>query len=68
MARMDVMVPRKDEKTEKTYYDKIGSAWPTKNGGWSVRCSAWPVGDTLLLFPPLEKKGDAPPDDNDGPF
>lgn len=63
--RMDVVSPRKDPKTEKTYYDRIGIAFPTKNGGWSVRVSAWPVGDTLLLFPHKDKERD---DNEDAPF
>ena len=63
--RMDVVSPRKDAKTDKTYYDRIGVAFPTKNGGWSVRVSAWPVGDTLLLFPP-KPKDDAPRRDDHG--
>jgi hypothetical protein len=66
--RMDVVSPRKDPKSEKTYYDRIGAAWPTKNGGWSVRVSAWPVGDTLLLFPPKPREERKEDNGEDVPF
>jgi hypothetical protein len=38
------------EGRQPTYRD-IGAAWPTRNGGYSVRLDALPIGDTILLMP-----------------
>jgi len=68
MERMDVVMP-KPGKDGKSYFVRVGSAWPTKNGGWSLSLDALPtptLGDKgqletrLLLMPPLDKSGSGP--------
>jgi hypothetical protein len=47
-----VCVPRKDEKTGKTYWTNIGAAFPRDRGGMSVMLDALPIGRELIIFPP----------------
>lgn len=47
-----------EEREGKSYYSKIGAAWPTQNGGFSVRLKALPIDGKLVLFPPKENGGD----------
>jgi hypothetical protein len=63
MSRMDVLQPRKG-KDDKTYYTKIGVAFPTKDGtGYMISFEALPMpgpdGCRVLMMPPREQ--DAPP-------
>jgi hypothetical protein len=64
--RMDIVCPRAGGDG-KTYYTKIGVAFATRNGGWSLTFEALPlpsIGDNgkletrALLMPPRER--DAP--------
>lgn len=64
--RMDIVSPRPG-KDGKNYFTKIGSAWPMKNGGWSLTFDALPC-------PAINDKGVLetralmmPPRDNSGP-
>jgi hypothetical protein len=41
MSRMDVIVGR--ESNGKTYWTKIGSAWPNDKGGFSITLDALPL-------------------------
>lgn len=61
--RMDILapVPGKDGKT---YFTRIGTAWATKNGGWSLVFDALPVARTndkgtvetrALMMPPKDR-------------
>lgn len=50
-----VCVPRKDEKTGKTYWTNIGAAFPRDRGGFSIRLDAHPIGNEILIFPPDEE-------------
>lgn len=43
-----------EERDSKSYYTKIGAAWATKNGGYSIRLNALPIDGKLVLFPPKE--------------
>lgn len=61
-----VCVPRKDEKTGKTFWTHIGAAFPRQNGGMSVMLDALPIGRELVIFPPDEGKRQAPPSDTNG--
>lgn len=54
MKPFRVCVPRKDEKTGKTYWTNIGAAFPRDRGGMSVRLDAHPIGSELVIFPPDE--------------
>jgi hypothetical protein len=61
---MDVITGRKD-KSGKTYWMKIGSAWPNDRGGYQVVFDALPLPDAegrcsvLLVEPkPRESSGD----------
>jgi hypothetical protein len=49
-----VCVPRKDEKTGKTYWTNIGAAFPRERGGMSVMLDALPLGREIMIFPPDE--------------
>lgn len=59
--RLDVLVVTKYQKNgeEKSRYAKVGAAFSTKNGGWSVKFDGptviVPGISDLVLFPPREK-------------
>lgn len=63
-----VCVPRKDEKTGKTYWTNIGAAFPRDRGGMSVMLDALPLGREIMIFPPDEgersAKGREPGEDD----
>ncbi len=74
-----VSSPRK-RKDGKTFWFKLGAAWPRDDGGFKLELDASPLPDaegkvTLLISPPRED-GDRPqqrpnadmPDDTDLPF
>jgi len=62
-----VCVPRKDEKTGKTFWTGIGVAFPRDRGGMSVVLDALPIGRELMIFPPDEGEGrKAPASDTNG--
>lgn len=83
MERMDVVCPRPG-KDGKSFFVKVGSAWPTKNGGWSISLDALPapalsdkgaIETRLLLMPQRDdarapsRAARAPISDDDGiPF
>lgn len=50
-----VCVPRKDEKTGKTYWTNIGAAFPRDRGGMSIMLDALPMGREIMIFPPDEE-------------
>jgi hypothetical protein len=55
----------------KSYFTKVGAAWPTKNGGGvTLYLDALPVDGKLILMPPKAKQ-EAAPDaagNDDGPY
>lgn len=63
--RYDALAVRKDKKSGKSYFTKIGAAFPTQNGGWlvSLDCIPGPDPETgqfklLLAVPkPREDRG-----------
>lgn len=66
--RLDIVAPRAG-KDGRTYFTRIGVAFATKNGGWSLSFEALPlptmndqgqIETRALLMPPREKT-DAPP-------
>lgn len=63
--RLQAIVPRTG-KDGKTYFTRIGVAFPSKDGeGWSVILEALPLPDkegrcVVLLRPPLADKNDGP--------
>jgi hypothetical protein len=64
-----VCVPRKDEKTGKTYWTNIGAAFPRDRGGMSVMLDALPIGREIMIFPPDEGdrgRAEAPKSDTNG--
>lgn len=65
-----VCVPRKDEKTGKTYWTNIGAAFPRDRGGMSIMLDALPIGRELMIFPPDEegsrRGGGQPQSDTNG--
>ncbi len=54
-APFRVMTPRKDEKTGKTYWNKIGVAFKRDDGGMSVKLEALPLGAEMVIFPPDDR-------------
>lgn len=54
-SRLDAMVTR--EKAGKTYWTKVGAAFPQRNGGYKVILDALPVNGELHLMPPLPDDG-----------
>lgn len=62
-----VCVPRKDEKTGKTYWTNIGAAFPRDRGGMSIMLDALPLGRDVMIFPPDDRdRGDSPKSDTNG--
>lgn len=66
--RLDAVVAREysdRDGNKKTSWTRIGSAWPTKNGGWSITLEALPLptmGERgletrILLMEPKPKDG-----------
>jgi len=59
--RLDVLIVTKYQSNgqEKSRYQKVGAAFSTKNGGWSVKFDAptviVPGMADLVLFPPKPK-------------
>jgi hypothetical protein len=66
MARpFNVSTPRKDEKTGKTYWTKIGVAFPRDGGGFSIKLEALPLGAEMMIFPP-DERDNRPKSDTNG--
>ncbi len=65
-----VCVPRKDEKTGKTYWTNIGAAFPRDRGGMSVMLDALPFGREIMIFPPDadDRAKGSNPDADDAPY
>jgi hypothetical protein len=65
-----VCVPRKDEKTGKTYWTNIGAAFPRDRGGMSIMLDALPLGREIMIFPPdADREGTKQnPDADDVPY
>jgi hypothetical protein len=72
MSRMDILVARQYEKDgeTKTYFVKIGTAWPMQNrDGYSLTFDALPTStmsdkgqlETRALMMPPKQDGDTPP-------
>ena len=60
MIRHDVISGRKSKDGSKTYWTKIGSAWPSEKGGMSVELEAYPLPDSegkvrFLIVEPRDK-------------
>lgn len=58
VQRLDALVSRKDEKSGKTYYTRIGAAWVRDgNRGMqiSVKLEALPIGGEMVLMVPMER-------------
>ena len=58
MSRLDALVAR-EVKDGKTYWTRIGVAFPTKNGGYSVVLDALPLDGKIVLQAPRERTGDS---------
>ncbi len=65
-APFRVMSPRKDEKTGKTYWTKIGAAFKRDDGGMSIVLDALPLGGSLMIFPPDDRDRGRPKSDTNG--
>jgi hypothetical protein len=60
-----VCVARKDEKSGKTHWTRIGAAFKRDNGGMSVVLDALPIGRDFMIFPP-DAKDNNPASDTNG--
>lgn len=49
--RPDFRVCTAIKNGEKTHWTQIGAGWTTEKGNMSIKLSALPLGDTLMLFP-----------------
>lgn len=68
-APFRVITPRKNEKTGKTHWARIGAAFKRDNGGFSVVLDALPIGGELLIVPPDdENKRERQPGEDDVPY
>jgi hypothetical protein len=55
--RLDVLTGRKDEKSGKTYWTRIGVAFASNDGaGWNVQLDALPVSGQMILRPPKPRE------------
>ena len=45
---------------EKTYWTRVGAAWPNKKGGFQVKLETLPVNGELVLLPPKAQEEDKP--------
>ncbi len=65
-----VCVPRKDEKSGKTYWTNIGAAFPRDRGGMSIMLDALPLGREIMIFPPDDRdaKAERQPGEDDVPY
>jgi hypothetical protein len=72
--RLDALIGRKymSNGEEKTAWTKIGVAFPTKNGGYSVQLEAVPAPQDgafkFVLFVPKPKERTAGEDDGEIPY
>ncbi|MFK7735160.1 MAG: hypothetical protein AB8B50_03975 [Pirellulaceae bacterium] len=41
-----------DSDAGKSFWTRIGAAWPTKDGGYSLQLEAIPLGGRIILSPP----------------
>lgn len=70
MSRLDALVGRKNEKTGKTHWTRIGVAFPRDKGGYSLKLDALPLDGEILLAVPREREAQPqrePGDDGDQP-
>ncbi|NCF87810.1 MAG: hypothetical protein GWQ08_20180 [Verrucomicrobiaceae bacterium] len=42
------------ENGEKSFFTRIGAAWPNAKGGYGIELEAVPVNGKIVLFPPKE--------------
>jgi len=60
--RFEALAVRKDKKTGKSYFNKIGAAFPNQNGGYSVVLDCIPCTDMetgqvrIILSPPKPRE------------
>ena len=68
MRPYEVCVARKDEKTGKTHWTRIGAAFKRDNGGMSVVLDALPIGREFMIFPPKDDKPKSDTNGDDVPY
>lgn len=49
-AKPDFRVCTAIKNGEKTYWTQIGMGWTTDKGNMSIKLSALPIGDSLMIF------------------
>ena len=65
-APFRVMAPRKDEKSGKTYWTRLGVAFKRDDGGFSIKLEALPLGAEMVIFPPDDREKARPKSDTNG--
>ena len=68
--RYDLISPR-PRANDKTFWQKIGSAWPQENGGFALEFDALPLADKdgrtrVMMWEPRERQDTAPPSSGHG--
>lgn len=53
--RLEAFTVRPAKDDGKDFWVRIGTAWPTKQGGWSIKLDALPVTGEIVLAPPKPK-------------
>ncbi|WP_082117281.1 hypothetical protein [Sedimenticola thiotaurini] len=48
---------------EKSYFNRVGAAWPNSKGGFQVRLFATPINGEIVLLPPKERVPAEPAED-----
>ncbi len=44
------------ENGKKTYWSRIGAAWPNRKGGFQIKLDTLPVNGELVLLPPKARQ------------
>lgn len=64
-----VISGRKNERTGKTHWNRIGAAFKRDNGGFSVVLDSLPLTGEFLIVPPdEERKQERQPGEDDVPY
>ncbi len=60
----EVFVVREGQDGGKGFWTKVGAAWPTKNGGYTIQLDALPLTGKLVLQAPRERDEPRTPANN----
>lgn len=66
IERLEAFTVRPGKDGGKDFWVRIGTAWPTKQNGWSLRLDALPINGEIVLSPPKPKDDNRPSGGNTG--